>query len=369
MSNSVTRDLRIENILVKPVDIELTDTFTISQGSIEKAENVYIEITLGSGIKGYGEIAPFEELSGEDRDFCAHIATDLKGHLIGKTVNNFIQLSRMIKEIFPHQPAPRCGYETAIIDAYSRSLGIPFWGLFGGRSIQDLKTDITIPILTFERSVELAKEWYKKGFETLKIKVGSSFDNELKLVTHINKIIPDINFILDANQGFEVNEAILFIKELQKKKCDIILYEQPVKMKDIDGMKKIKASINVPLAADETVFTKADAVEVIKKEAADVINLKIMKSGVIDTFDIASMTLSAGLGLMIGGMVESRLGMGCSLAIAQVVDGIKFFDLDTPILMSEEPISGGYSYNGPLMIPNEKPGLDMVPVIFDQDKR
>jgi len=135
-------------------------------------------------------------------------------------------------------------------------------------------------------------------------------------------------------------------------------------MKDIDGMLKIRRSINSPLAADETVFSKQDLIEVIKKEAADVINLKIMKSGVIDTLEIASITLSAGLGLMIGGMIESRLGMGCSLALAQVIDGISYFDLDTPILMSEDPIIGGYTYDGPLMIPNDKPGLDMIPNVF-----
>jgi len=364
MNRIKTSDLIIKSIKVKPVDIGLTDVFTISLGSIETAENVFIEICLESGIKGYGEIAPFEEINGENRDFCARTAENLKNHLIGKPVNNFIYLSRLIKEVAPNQPAPRCGYETAIIDAYSRSLGIPFWGLFGGRKIYGLKTDITIPILDYSRSIELSKEWHKKGFDTLKIKVGSDFDNEVKLVRHINEIIPNVKFILDANQGFEVSHAILFIKELEKKNSNIILYEQPNNKKDIEGMKKIKNSVNVPIAADETVFTKQDALEVIKNEAADVINLKIMKSGLIDTFEIASLTLSAGLGLMIGGMVESRLAMGCSLAVAQVIDGITFFDLDTPILMSEDPLVGGYSYDGPLMIPNEEPGLGLIPKVF-----
>ncbi|MFC2118658.1 dipeptide epimerase [Bacteroidota bacterium] len=366
MNKTRTRDLTIESIDIRPVNISLTDAFTISRGSIERAENVFLEITLKSGIKGYGEIAPFEELTGEDRDFCVDVANKLKEHLIGKAVHNYVYLSRLIKEIMPGQTAVRCGYEIAILDAYSRFLNIPFRELFGGRLITGLKTDITIPILGFKRSVELAEQWFKKGFNTFKIKVGSNFDNEIKLVNHINELIPDAEFIFDANQGFEVDEAILFVNELEKRGCKIILYEQPVKREDIEGMIKIKQSINVPLAADETVFTKADALEVIIRDAADVINLKIMKSGVIDTFEIASMTLTAGLGLMIGGMVESRLAMGCSLAIAQAVDGISFFDLDTPILMSEDPLVGGYSYDGPLMIPDNYPGLGMHPKIFNK---
>ncbi|MCD6332198.1 MAG: dipeptide epimerase [Bacteroidales bacterium] len=364
MNKIQTSDLVIKSIKIKPVDIGLTDAFTISQGSVETAENAFIEISLQSGIKGYGEIAPFEELSGENRDFCVKTAEKLKDHLTGKPVSNFIRLSRIIKEAAPDQPAPLCGYEMAILDAFSRSLGISFWELFGGRRIEGLQTDITIPILEYQRSLELAEEWHKKGFNTLKIKVGSDFDREVKLVQHINDIIPGIRFIIDANQGFEVDEAILFIRELEKKKCDVILFEQPVHKNDIEGMKKIKNTIEVPLAADETVFTVQDALEVIKNEAADVINLKIMKSGIIDTLEIASLTLSAGLKLMIGGMVESRLAMGCSLAVAQVVDGITFFDLDTPILMSEDPLAGGYAYDGPLMIPNDEPGLGITPKVF-----
>jgi len=153
---SKTRELSIKSIKVKPVDLNLTDCFTISQGSIETAENIFLEITLESGVKGYGEITPFEDLFGKGRDFCTMVANDLKEHLIGKPVSNFIYLSRFLKEISQGQPAVRCGYEIAIIDAYSRSLGVPFWGLLGGRKINGLKTDITIPMLEFDRSVKLS---------------------------------------------------------------------------------------------------------------------------------------------------------------------------------------------------------------------
>ena len=91
----------------------------------------------------------------------------------------------------------------------------------------------------------------------------------------------------------------------------------------------------------------------------DVINLKIMKSGVLETLEIIRESVAAGLDLMIGGMVETRIGMGCSYALALSYPAIKYLDLDTPLLMSEDPLEGGYSYSGPRLIPSGDPGLGM----------
>ena len=120
----------------------------------------------------------------------------------------------------------------------------------------------------------------------------------------------------------------------------------------------------VPLVADESVFTLQDLHHVVKKQAADVINLKIMKSGVMETIDIATVANSMGLRLMIGGMVETRLAMGCSLHIAASLGFIRYFDLDTPLLMKREPFEGGYQYEGNEMLLTTEFGLGMTPKFY-----
>ena len=64
---------------------------------------------------------------------------------------------------------------------------------------------------------------------------------------------------------------------------------------------------------------------------------------------------------MIGGMLETRIAMGCSLALTQSFTQIRYIDLDAPLLMSEDPLEGGYRYEGPLIIGADKPGLGMSP--------
>jgi L-alanine-DL-glutamate epimerase-like enolase superfamily enzyme len=224
-----------------------------------------------------------------------------------------------------------------------------------------LTTDITIPIVNTERTLELADQWVKRGFSKIKLKVGLDLGQDVRKIQLIAQEHPNVFFILDANQGFREKEAREFIDELASLKSRILLFEQPLDRRDLSGMAAIRAGNDIPIVADESVMTTREAYAVIQAKAADVINLKIMKSGVMEVLEIASLARAAGLKLMIGGMVETRLAMSCSLAIALGVGGIEHLDLDTPLLLSSDPLRGGYRYEGPNLCPWSEPGLGLEP--------
>jgi L-alanine-DL-glutamate epimerase-like enolase superfamily enzyme len=364
MTGNKTSDLLIKQIDAWPVDIELTDAFVISQGSISVAQTLFVRITLASGVAGFGEAAPFTPLTGEDRESSREAINRLSTQLIGQPVTSYRELSSIMSQSEPHQPAARCGLEIAILDSLCRSLEIPVWALFGGGNVRPLETDVTIPILSVERTIELARHWLERGFKVLKLKVGEDVDKEIEIVKRLLRINPDVRFRFDANQGFNEIQALSFIGGVLSLGCNVELFEQPIDKKNLDGMARIKESVRVPIAADESVFTLGDLSNVINKKAADVVNLKIMKSGVIETINIATTAVSAGLKLMIGGMVETRLAMSCSLAIAMGFGGIDFLDLDTPLLMRTDPVQGGYQYDGSIMSVWDSPGLGITPKIL-----
>jgi L-Ala-D/L-Glu epimerase len=358
MNNKIIRDIKLSNL-----DVELTDHFTISQGSVKKVNNLLVSLTLEDGTTGYGEITPFQELAGEDRETCIGKFNEIHDSLTGHSVLNIRKHSRFLEEALPDSPAVRCGLELGMLDALTRQLQIPLWAYFGGLSGNSLITDITIPILPYDRSVELAAQWMKKGFETLKIKVGSDYENELKILRGIHQLNEKVSFIIDANQGFDENSALSFVRELLHAGCRVILFEQPVNRYDLDAMAKITRVLNVPVAADESVFSLNDLRKVVKAGAAKVVNLKIMKTGIFQALQIASTASSFGLDLMIGGMVETRLAMGCSVSIAMGYCPVKYIDLDTPLLMKSDPFLGGYSYCGPEIRSWDTPGLGMMPLV------
>jgi L-alanine-DL-glutamate epimerase-like enolase superfamily enzyme len=354
-------DLRIEAIHIWPIDINLDDGFAVSKGLVSVAENLIVMVCLSSGVKGYGEIAPFRDLTGEDRSSSLLAAKNLRTFLLGQSVQVYRNLSKQMAEIEPAQPAARAGLETAILDAFCRSLGTPLWAFWGGSVTSGLTTDITIPIVNTERTLELARRWIKKGFTKIKLKVGLDLGQDVRKIQLIAQEHPNVFFILDANQGFKEKEAVEFINELASLKNRILLFEQPVDRNDFSGMAAIRAGSDMPIVADESVTTTRDAYAVIQAKAADVINLKIMKSGVMEALEIASLVRASGLKLMIGGMVETRLAMSCSLAIALGIGGIEHLDLDTPLLLSDDPLQGGYQYQGPNLSPWSEPGLGLEP--------
>jgi L-alanine-DL-glutamate epimerase-like enolase superfamily enzyme len=138
----------------------------------------------------------------------------------------------------------------------------------------------------------------------------------------------------------------------------MVLLEQPVVRDDLDSMAAIRRETGIPVAADESVRSLADAQEVVARGAADYINIK--KTGVVEALEIASFTKASGLKLMIGGMVETRIAMGCSFSLVLGLDGFEVLDLDTPLLLANDPVTGGYRYEGPHLQPWSRPGLDMT---------
>ena len=139
----------------------------------------------------------------------------------------------------------------------------------------------------------------------------------------------------------------------------MVLLEQPVARDDLESMAAIRRETGIPVAADESVRSLADAQEVVARGAADYINIKIMKTGVAEAVEIASFTKTSGLKLMIGGMVETRIAMGCSFSLVLGLGGFDVLDLDTPLLLANDPLTGGYRYDGPRLQPWSGPGLDM----------
>ena len=176
----------------------------------------------------------------------------------------------------------------------------------------------------------------------------------------IHRRFPNIAFIVDPNQGFSPGQATEFANGVAHCGGTILLFEQPVPRNDLEDLAALRSSLNVPIAADESVRTLEDAKAVVQHQAADFINIKITKSGLVEAREIAAFTRASGLRLMIGGMVETRIAMGCSFSLVLGLGGFEILDLDTPLLMEQDPVRGGYDYAGPTLRPWWTPGLDMM---------
>ncbi|PKU85931.1 hypothetical protein MA16_Dca001762 [Dendrobium catenatum] len=207
-----------------------------------------------------------------------------------------------------------------------------------------------IPIVAPNEAAKLAAEYKERGFNTLKLKVGKNLSSDIEVLKAIRLVHPDCLFILDANEGYTANEAIEVLEKLNEMGVKPILFEQPVHRDNWEGLRHVsqvaKGEYGVSVAADESCRSLEDAKRIIEGNLAHVINIKLAKLGVLGALDVIEVARAAGTELMIGGMVETRLAMGFAGHLAAGLGCFKYIDLDTPLLLSEDPVLGGYEVTG-----------------------
>ncbi len=324
---------------------------------MDVAKNLFVRVTLQSGVAGYGEVAPFPDISGEDQASCLAAFPKAGRVFIGHPPTQYRQLFQDLKGQVLGSPALRCGIETAVLDALSREMKVPLWRFFGEKDVRPRETDVTLPIGNQEEVVAKALEWYEKGFRQLKMKVGQHVEEDIRRVEAVGKACPNVSFVIDANQGFSVAQAQYFMAAMERLQISVLVMEQPVHRDHVEDLIELKQHTQVPLAADESLRSLEDARDLIQQQAVDMFNIKITKCGVLESVEIIRLAQSSGMALMIGGMVESRIAMGCSWSLVNGLGGFEILDLDMPLLLAVDPVAGGYRYEGSQLHVCDAPGL------------
>ena len=339
----MTLPTTIVNVGVTPRDMPLIQAFGIAGGATEVVEAALITVTLADGTLGFGEASPLPAFNGETRERTVEAVLAARASVEGEDARGW----RRIAARLGGGGAARCAIETAVLDALAKRAGMPLWAFFGGAE-RALCTDITIPIASVDEAARAAGERAAQGFGRLKVKVGGpSAGDDLARLLAIREAAPAAELMLDGNGGLQADAALDLLARLRARGVVPILFEQPVPGDDLDGLAEVARRGGVPVAADESVSSAADALRVAALGAAQVVNIKLMKSGVAEALAIAAVARAAGLGLMIGGMIEGRMAMSMSSCFAAGLGGFAFVDLDTPLFLAADAFAGGYAQRGP----------------------
>jgi L-alanine-DL-glutamate epimerase-like enolase superfamily enzyme len=343
------------------LDIPLVEPFTIATGSQAIARNVLVEVRLAGGTKGYGEAAPFPAVTGETQTSTLTALSELAAILQGADVRSWRGLAAKMKATHAAAASARCALETAMLDALLRQAGLPMWSFFGGCGTE-LETDMTITAGSAEHAGRSARAIQERGIRTIKLKIGGAPDEDVQRIATVHSAAPGIPLILDGNCGYDAPTALELLADLRARAIPVALFEQPTARNDWEGIRRVTREGGVPVAADETVATAADALRAACEGAVTCVNIKLMKSGIVEALDIAAICRAAGLQLMIGGMVESILAMTVSAHFAAGQGGFSFVDLDTPMFMAEQPFAGGFVQRGGyLSVTASDPGHGVTP--------
>lgn len=337
---------QIRRLTVENLDLALREPFGIAGGAQARGANLLVTVELANGVRGYGEAAPFPAFNGETRDRTRAALLALQDRVVGGNVRSWRRLAREWAVDLAGQGAARCALETAMLDAFTRHHKVSLWRYLGG-SRRALRTDFTITTGPVEAARATAAAAQARGFRTLKIKVGAGDPMaDLDRIRAVRGAAPAAALLLDANAGFTADEALALLGGLREMGIKPALFEQPVARDDVEGLVRVHREGRVAVAADESAGSAADVRILLRARAVQVVNIKLMKCGINEAMEMAWLAREAGLKLMIGGLVESTLGMTVSACFAAGSGGYSFVDLDTPLFLASEPLRGGMTYEG-----------------------
>jgi o-succinylbenzoate synthase len=351
--------MKISDIRAEVRSIPLKTPFKTALRTVTEVTDVYVTVDTDEGLAGFGEAAPTAAITGETiPSILGAIDGYIKPSLLGKDFSEFDLMMNTLAKCIVGNTSAKASVDMALYDILAQSLNIPLYKLLGGAKPQ-FETDITISLNDDITMIKDSLKAIEEGFSILKVKVGKGNAGDAGTVNQIRKAIGPLPTIrVDANQGWTPKEAVTTIRLMEDSCADIELVEQPVPAKDLNGLEFVTKSTQTPILADESVFSPADAAEIIRRQAADFINIKLMKTGgIFQALKICAIAESYGVKCMMGCMCESKASVAAAAHLAAAKGIITMADLDGPHLCKDDPFEGGPVFNGPIIRMTEAPGI------------
>jgi o-succinylbenzoate synthase len=352
--------MKITDIRFGMLKVPLKTPFKTALRTVEAVEDIVVMVDTDTGHVGYGEAPATAVITGDTHgSIIDAIRHYIAPRLIGQDIANLNRITHLVQGAMEKNSSAKAAVEIAVYDLWGQLYGAPLYRLLGGGD-PVITTDITISVDYIDKMVADSLSAVDRGFESLKIKVGKDIGVDIERVKAIYAAVEGRALLrLDANQGWTAKQAVYALQELEDSGVRLELVEQPVKAQDLDGMKYVTERVHTPVMADESVFGPTEVIELIRMRAADIINIKLMKTGGLsNAIRIADIAAMYQVECMIGCMLESSISVAAAVHVAVAKsNAITKIDLDGPSLCAFNPVDGGVIFNESEIGITDAPGL------------
>jgi len=351
--------LRITGVDLFQAEIPMVAPFRISLGVISEAPYLFIRINTDGGVSGWGETTPISQITGDTQAINAAAAADLARLILGKDPLDIENRVAEMGRFLAFNSSVRAAFDLALHDIAGKAAGLPLYALLGGGK-RALETDTTIGIGEPDKMAEQAAELKRSGVPAIKVKLGTTADDDVRRIEAIRKAIgPELRLRVDANQGWDFPTAVTVLRRLGS--SGIEYCEQPIAHWDFENIKRLRARVSIPIMADESIFDHHDAFKLTAGGCCDYLNIKLAKSGGIHTaLKINAVAEAAGVKCMLGCMLETRLGLTAAAHLVSARPNIRYVDLDSFLILKGDPIVGGARWDGGTITLPDDPGIGAV---------
>ena len=351
----------ISTIEVIPVRLPLQEPFVVAYATYPDTLSVLVRIRTHDGLEGWGEATPDPNVTGETWSGVAQILRhDLAPALIGRNARDREAALLALDARVEGTPAAKAALDIALHDLLARSLGIPLWQLLGGRSHDTLPISRVISMGEPDAMAEAATRHVSAGFRTIKAKVGDGANPRLdvrRLAAVREAVGPDIAIKVDANQGWRApGVAIGAIRAMLPLQPAYI--EQPVAWWDLEGLAEVRRQTGALIMIDEGCHGPRDMLRAVSLRAADLVNIKLMKTGgILNALKLNAIAEAAGIPAQIGTMVESSIASAAGLHTATALANVRTVEMGGPLMLAEDVGNAGSWYRHDTVTVPDAPGL------------
>ena len=348
--------MKITQVRLGRISTPLRVPFKTALRTVNSVEDVIVELHTDTGAVGYGEAPPTGVITGDTTGaILGAIQDHIAPALLGRDLDEFEDLTAAVQKALVHNTSAKAAVDMALWDLLGQKYSVPVYRMLGGAR-KNIVTDITISVNPPEEMARDARTAVQRGYDCLKVKVGI-YPDVARLAAVRQAVGRDIKLRIDANQAWNAKQAVRILNQMQEKGLDIEFVEQPVPAADLEGMQYVTRHADVPVLADESVFSPADALRIMQTGAADLVNIKLMKCGGTNALRIAAAAEVYGVECMIGCMLEAKISVNAAVELACAKKIITKIDLDGPVLCSEDHILGGAVFNEKNITVSDAPGM------------
>lgn len=334
--------MRIDRIEVGEVAIPLRTPFKAASRTVDAVHDILIRIVTDDGTAGYGEAPPTALITGETKASIREaIMQYIAPSIIGMEIFDLDTIMQRIQASIVNNTSAKAAVDMAIYDLYAKKLGQPLYKVLGGAK-RKIETAHPISDKPIDEMVRDSLQAVRDGFSILNVTVGKNGFKVAENLLAIRKAVgPGIRIRVEANQSWSPQEAVRIIGMLEDGGMQAELVEQPVKAPDLAGLKFVTQHVETPIVADESVFSVNDAIHIIQTQSADLINIKLMKTGGIhEALKICTVAEIYRVDCMIGCMLESKISVSAVAHLAAAKNCITMVDLVGPSLFKTEAYEG-----------------------------
>ena len=326
----------------RTVRLQLAETFVIAREATDYADVLHVSVRH-EGVTGIGEAAPVERY-GESVESAKAFVGEHAG-VLGDDPFALEDIGERLAAA-PREQAAKSAIDSALHDLQGKLLGVPVFRLLGlPRSGPPTSWTVWLgdPDDMARRAEQAAS-----SFRRLKLKLGGGDGLDVERVRAVRSVT-DLLLMVDVNEWWSLDEALENLPQLAE--LGVEYCEQPLRAGD-EGGRLLKDHSPIPIYVDEDCHTLADLLACA--EIAHGINIKLAKSGGIrEAIRMAHAARALRMGVMLGCMLESGLGIAAGCCVAPLCDHV---DLDGNLLLREDPYPGVELVDG-VQVPALAPGL------------